>query len=48
MSSLQLAFLIVACVLFLIAAIGIPQPPRGSIVAAGLFFWSLSEIIGRM
>lgn len=40
-------FLIIAAILFALAALGVPSPPRFSLVAAGLFFWVVSEIIGR-
>jgi len=42
---ISLILLIVACVLFAIAAFGVPSG-RFSLVAAGLFFWSLAEVLG--
>lgn len=42
--SLRQVFLIVAIVLFVIAAVGW-APPRGSLVAAGLAFFALSFLV---
>jgi CHASE2 domain-containing sensor protein len=42
---IHLILLIFAFVLFAIASWGPPIPPRYSLVAAGLAFWSLSEIL---
>lgn len=36
------AFLIAALVLFVIAALGVPSPPRFNLVAAGLACWVVS------
>ena len=41
-----LALVIVACILFLIAAFGVPTG-RFSLIALGLFFWALSTIWGK-
>jgi hypothetical protein len=41
--SLRLIFLILAFVLFTLAALGV-STPRGNLVAAGLAFWILAEI----
>lgn len=43
--SLRLVFLIVALVLFVIAAVGW-SPPRGSLIAAGLAFLTLAFLFG--
>jgi hypothetical protein len=44
---LALVFLIVALVLFIIAAIGIPTG-RWSLIAAGLAFWVGSHLVGKL
>lgn len=43
---LSTALLIAAFVLFVIAAIGVPMPPRFNLMAAGLACWTLSLLIG--
>lgn len=43
--SLALFFMIVALVLFILAAIAVPVP-RVNLVAAGLAFWVAAEIFG--
>lgn len=43
--SLALFFMIVALVLFILAAIAVPVP-RVNLVAAGLVFWVAAEIFG--
>lgn len=45
---ISLALLIAAFVLFVIAAIGVPTPPRFNLMAAGLACWSLSLLLGGM
>lgn len=47
MAVFQLILLVLAFVLFLIAAAGIPTN-RFSTVAAGLASWSLAEILGKV
>jgi hypothetical protein len=37
--------LIFAFVLFVLAAIGIPTPPRFNLIAAGLAFWVLALLV---
>lgn len=37
--------LVFAFVLFCVAAVGVPSPPRFNLVAAGLAFWVLSILI---
>jgi hypothetical protein len=44
MIGIKLVFLIIAFVLFVLAALGITTP-RGNLVAAGLAFWVLSAIV---
>lgn len=36
---------VLALVLFFLASVGIPNPPRINLLAAGLFCWLLSEIV---
>jgi hypothetical protein len=43
--SINIILLIVALVLFLVAAIGVPS--RINLVAAGLAFWVLSLLVGK-
>jgi hypothetical protein len=43
--SINIILLIVALVLFLVAAIGVPS--RINLLAAGLAFWVLSQLIGK-
>lgn len=42
-----LILLIVAFVLFLLAGIGVPSPPRVNLLAWGLACWVLAEILTR-
>lgn len=42
---LSLIFLIVALVLFIIAAIGVPVPSRINLVAAGLAFLVAAQLV---
>jgi hypothetical protein len=44
-ASVDLILYVVAAVLFAIAAFWNPQPPRYSLVAAGLFFFTLAQIL---
>jgi hypothetical protein len=44
----SLALLIAAFVLFVIAAIGVPVPPRFNLIAAGLACWSLSLLLVKV
>ena len=46
MLTLSMILLIVALVLFVLAAIGVPQPPRFQFIAGGLAFWVLSILLG--
>ena len=39
--------LILALVLFLLSAFGIPSPPRFNLMAGGLAAWVLAEIVGH-
>lgn len=43
---LSLVLLIVALVLFVLAAIAVPVP-RVNLVAAGLAFWVAAQLVGR-
>jgi hypothetical protein len=43
---ITLILLVFAFVCFTIAAFWNPQPPRYSLIAAGLAFWVLSVILG--
>jgi hypothetical protein len=45
---MALAFVIVACVLFLLSAWRWPSPPPVELIALGLFFWALSTIVGKV
>lgn len=45
MSPARMVCLIVAAVLFVIAALGY-NPPRGSLIAAGLAFFALAFLLG--
>ena len=38
--------MVFALVLFIIAAAGVPLPPRYSLVAAGLAFWVAAQLFG--
>jgi hypothetical protein len=48
MATISMILLIVALVLFALAAIGIPQPPKFQFIAAGLAFWVLSVLLSGM
>jgi len=48
MATISMILLIVALVLFALAAIGIPQPPKFQFLAAGLAFWVLSVLLVGM
>ena len=39
MITLRLLFLVFAFVCFVLAALGVPNPPRVNLLAAGLAFW---------
>lgn len=43
--TISIILLIAAFILFVIAAIGVPVPPRFSLIAAGLACWVLSIIL---
>ena len=42
--TLQFVLLILAVVCFLLAALGV-STPRGNLMAAGLFFWSIAATV---
>jgi hypothetical protein len=46
MSILTIILLVLAFVLFLLAAVGVPAPPRFNLMAGGLACWVLSVILG--
>lgn len=43
-ATFSLIFLIFAIVLFVLAAIGVPSPPRFNLMAAGLACWAISTL----
>lgn len=44
MITLHLVLMLLAVVCFFLAALPV-QPPRGNLIAAGLFLWSLATIV---
>jgi hypothetical protein len=42
------AFLIAALVLFVLAMLGIPNPPRFNLMAAGLACWVAASLVGPL
>lgn len=45
----SLIFLIAAVVLFVLAAVGVPSPPKFNLIAAGLTCFALSSLlVGRV
>jgi hypothetical protein len=48
MSIVTLILLVVAFVLFVLAAVGIPSPPRWNFIAGGLAFWVLTVFLGSV
>jgi len=47
MVTVSLFLLIAAFILFLLAALNIPSPPRFNLLAFGLALWVLSLLIGN-
>jgi hypothetical protein len=45
---LPLIFLVFAFVCFVLAAFWNPAPPRVNLIATGLAFWVLSQLVGSM
>lgn len=45
--SLTIAFLIAALVLFVLATVGVPSPPRFQLLAAGLACYIISLLVGQ-
>lgn len=46
---LSLVFLIASVILFIIATVGVPSPPRFNLLAAGLACLALSQLVaGRL
>jgi hypothetical protein len=48
MATVGLILMVAAFVLFLLAALGIPSPPRFNLMAGGLACWSLAVILGGL
>lgn len=48
MSIVVVILLVFAFVLFTVAALGVPSPPRFNLVAAGLAFWVLSLLVSTV
>jgi hypothetical protein len=46
MSIITLVLLVFAFVLFVLGAVGVPNPPRFQFVAGGLALWVLSILLG--
>lgn len=46
MASVTLILLVLAFVLFVLSAVGVPSPPRFNLMAAGLACWVLSTLLG--
>lgn len=46
MATVTLILLVLAFVLFLLSAIGIPSPPRFNLMAGGLACWVLAVLLG--
>ncbi len=46
MNLLPMFLYVLALVLFFLAAIGVPSPPRFNLMAGGLFCWLLANMIG--
>lgn len=44
---MSLGLMIAGFILFGLSTLGIPSPPRFSLLSAGLACWILAEIIGR-
>lgn len=48
MLTVAVILLVFAFVLFALAAFWRPDPPRVNLIGAGLAFWVLSELIGKI
>jgi len=42
------ALLIAALILFILATLGVPSPPRFNLMAAGLACWAASLLVGPL
>jgi len=42
------AFIIAALVLFILATVGVPSPPRFNLMAAGLACWVAASLVGPL
>lgn len=45
MITVHLLLIVLALVLFALAGLGVPNPPRFQFVAWGLFFWLLATVL---
>ena len=45
--TISLILLVAAFILFILAAINVPSPPRFNLIAAGLALWVLSALVGN-
>ena len=48
MITVHMIFLVIALVLFVLAAVGVPTPSRFNLIAGGLAFWVLAELLGGL
>jgi hypothetical protein len=48
MNLVILILLVVAIVLFVLAAVGVPSPPRWNFIAGGLACWVLTTILSNV
>jgi hypothetical protein len=48
MATIGLILMVAAFILFLLSAIGVPTPPRFSLIAGGLACWTLAIILGGL
>jgi len=47
MVTVSLVLLIAAFILFILAALNVPSPPRFNLIALGLAMWVLSALVGN-
>ena len=48
MVTISLVLLIAAFIVFALAALWIPGPPRPNMIALGLALWTLSQLLGAL